>query len=180
MKIFLCTLALMATSTLAQAFELTSTDLKDGDQLKVDQVGKGDNCAGGNMSPALAWANPPTGTKSFAITLFDPDARNGQGFWHWGVFDIPASVTGLPTNAGRADGATMAKGAVQGKSGAGTPGFIGACPPAGPAHHYIFTVRALKVDKLGLDASATPDQVAAKADAVSLGEAKLTGLHAKP
>lgn len=173
-------ITILATSGSASAFDLTSPDLGNGQELKADQVGKGADCSGGNLSPALVWANPPAGTKSFVVTLFDPDANNGKGFWHWGAFDIPAEVTSLEAGAGSADGKLMPANAVQGKSGSGVQGFIGACPPAGPAHHYIFTVKALKIAKLGLNSTATAEEISAKADQEKLGEATLNGLHAKP
>ena len=97
------------------------------------------------MSPALAWKDPPAGTKSFALTLYDPDAPSGSGWWHWQVWNIPADATGF------AEGRLPA-GVVQSKGDVGRTGYLGPCPPPGSGvHHYIFTIYALRVDKLDVD-----------------------------
>lgn len=156
----------------AQNFTLRSTDL--GGQADMRQVYNGFGCKGGNVSPQLTWTDAPEGTKSFAITLYDPDAPTGSGWWHWLVFDLPASVHALPSGAGEADGALLPAGARQGTTDFGTPGYGGPCPPVGQGpHRYILTVHALNVASLGLGAKATPAQVAYVINQNSLARASL-------
>jgi hypothetical protein len=139
----------------AQAFTLKSTDLVG--QLTEIQVYSGFGCHGKNISPALQWVNVPADTKSFAVTVYDPDAPTGSGWWHWVIFNIPATVHELKTNAGQVDKHLAPPGSVQSVTDFGKPGFGGACPPPGDKpHRYIFTVYALNVPKLDLDEKATP------------------------
>jgi Raf kinase inhibitor-like YbhB/YbcL family protein len=110
---------------------------------------------GENQSPAFHWANAPSETRSFAITLHDPDAQTGSGFWHWVACGIPAHVTSLPANAGSSDGSLAPTEIVQFVNDYGMSGFGGACPPPGERHRYVFTLHALSVESLGVDASVT-------------------------
>ncbi|HEX8660715.1 MAG TPA: YbhB/YbcL family Raf kinase inhibitor-like protein, partial [Brevundimonas sp.] len=120
------------------AFTLTSTGFADGGALPDAQV-----YAKGNRSPQLSWSGAPEGTKSFAVTCYDPDAPTGSGFWHWTVANIPADVTELT------EGGPVPAGAVEGRTDFGEPGFGGAAPPQGHGpHRYIFTVFAVDVDSL--------------------------------
>lgn len=177
MRSTFCTiLAVLSFAGRAHAFDLQSSDVSEGGTLKPDQVANVFGCNGGNISPALSWSDPPPGTKSFAVSLYDPDAPTGSGFWHWSAFDIPATVTSLPRGAASAGG-TMPPGTIQSKGDAGITGYTGACPPPGPAHHYVFTVKALKVEKLGLDASASGALIGFVTNGNKLGEAKITALY---
>ncbi len=145
----------LSTTLIAQNFTLTSTNLQG--QLTNAQVFAGFGCAGENISPQLAWSNAPEGTKSFAITMFDPDAPTGSGFWHWVMFNIPASTNELKTNAGNLESGLAPEGSIQSITSMGQPGFGGACPPEGDKPHaYIFTVYALGAEKIELDNNAQP------------------------
>lgn len=139
-------LAACAFATGAKAFELSSPDIHDGITLSAAQVYSGFGCSGGNQSPELHWQNPPAGTQSFALTVYDPDAPTGSGWWHWTVFDIPVSSNQLPRGA---NAKNLPTGSQQGRNDYGSQSFGGACPPAGsPPHHYVFTLHALKVPTL--------------------------------
>lgn len=125
-------------------FSLTSTDLRAHRPIPAEFWG----CDGPGVSPQLSWHGAPAATKSYAITMFDPDAPTGSGFWHWLAWDLPGNVTSLPTAA------TLPMGAVNGTNDGGTLGYTGPCPPPGDGtHHYHITVVALDVPTLGLPAS---------------------------
>ena len=135
----------------SSTFRLTSADVKP--TFSQPQVYNGFGCSGGNVSPQISWTGAPSGTKSFALTLFDPDAPTGSGWWHWVVVNIPASATELSTGAS-GNASKMPPGAIETRTDFGKPGYGGPCPPPGKPHRYVFTLYALKVDKLDLDAQA--------------------------
>lgn len=175
MRFFRTRLVLAAAMTIAaftpaQAFELKSADIANNGKLKATQVNKGFGCDGGNLSPQLQWSGVPKGTKSFAVTVFDPDAPTGSGWWHWVVYDIPASVAQLKAGAA----AKLPEGAKHGPNDFSQPTFAGACPPQGSKHRYITTIYALKVDKLDLPADASPAMIGFMVNANKLGSAKIT------
>ncbi len=170
--------ALLAGNALA--FDLTSPDpeVKNGKPMTKAQEYKGFGCNGDNLSPALEWKNPPAGTRSFAVTVYDPDAPTGSGWWHWIVYDIPAAATGLPGGAGLKE--ALPAGAKQGRNDYGEHAFGGACPPAGDRpHHYIFTVYALKVDKLKVPDDASAALLGFNILGNRLGLAKLTTTYSR-
>jgi Raf kinase inhibitor-like YbhB/YbcL family protein len=136
-------------------FTLTSKSL--GGQATINEEFNGFGCVGKNQSPQLSWTNAPKGTKSFAVTMYDPDAPTGSGWWHWVVFDIPKNTNELVSNAGNVALNLMPKGAIQSITDYGANGYGGPCPPEGHGlHKYIITVYALKTDKLGLAANTNP------------------------
>ena len=140
---------LSASAALAQGMKLTSAEVADGSTIKDAQVANVFGCKGGNISPSLSWSGAPSSTKSFAITVYDPDAPTGSGFWHWVVFNIPPSTTSIPLDAGNVKKKLMPKGAIQSRTDFGTDGYGGPCPPQGDKpHHYIFTVYSVDEDKL--------------------------------
>jgi Raf kinase inhibitor-like YbhB/YbcL family protein len=144
------------------AVEVRSDDIADGERLPdlhvYDQMGM----TGKNVSPQIAWSGEPQGTKSFAVTCYDPDAPTGSGFWHWVLFDIPADVHELPRGAGSGDFAGLPIGAIHARNDYGSKDFGGSAPPQGdPPHRYVFTVHALGVPTLGLDTDASPAVVGA-------------------
>jgi Raf kinase inhibitor-like YbhB/YbcL family protein len=139
------------------SFTVTSTDLTDGAQLGQPQLSGIMDAGGEDVSPQLEWSGFPEGTKSFAVTCYDPDAPTGSGFWHWAVADIPVSVTSLPTDAGDEKGSGIPEGAVTLANDAGLARYLGSAPPPGHGvHNYWFVVHAVDVESLGLPDGATP------------------------
>ena len=153
--LFLTLVGLLAVHNAdADGFTLVSPQINNKGRVAAEQVLNGFGCQGGNVSPALQWKDAPHDAKSFAVTVYDPDAPTGSGWWHWVVFNIPAHVSGLEKNAGSLAGLAPA-GSIQGRTDFGKPGYGGPCPPAGDKRHrYQFTVYALKTDKLPLDENA--------------------------
>ena len=149
-------IGLAAAQTIyAAGFEVSSPQLKAGSRVSDEQVFNSFGCQGGNVSPALQWSGVPKGTKSFAVTVYDPDAPTGSGWWHWVVFDIPADATSLTKNAGDPAANLVPAGSIQSRTDFGKSGYGGPCPPVGDKpHRYEFTVYALKTDKLPLDENA--------------------------
>lgn len=138
-------------------FELTSQDLVDGGQLPRAQVSAYFGLDGQDLSPQLAWSGAPEGTRSFAVTVMDPDAPRAGSFCHWAVVNIPAAIEGLPEGAGGApDGmgpsdsdAGLPNGSLELLNDAGFTGFVGAGPPRGSGpHRYVVTVHALSVERV--------------------------------
>lgn len=161
-----------------EKFLLMSPTIKPNAILPVDQVFNGFGCTGKNISPALRWRGVPSGTKSFAVTVYDPDAPTGSGWWHWVVYNIPPDVRELAEGAGEAGGKFLPPGAVQGRTDFGTAGFGGACPPQGDKpHRYIFTVFALKVEKLDLPPDASAALVGFMLNANKLAMASFTAKY---
>ena len=141
--------ALSMPAAFAQSMTVTSAEISDGSIAKNEQVANIFGCKGDNISPSLTWSGAPSDTKSFAITLFDPDAPTGSGFWHWVAFNIPASTTAIPKNAGNVKKKLMPKGTVQIRNDYGFDGYGGPCPPPGDKpHHYTLTVYAVDLDKI--------------------------------
>jgi Raf kinase inhibitor-like YbhB/YbcL family protein len=160
-------------------FTLMSPDIAEGARIAEAQVFDGFGCKGSNISPALSWRNPPAGTKSFALLVHDPDAPTGSGWWHWIVYNIPASVSSLPKGAGDPTRKLMPAGVVQGRTDFGTPGYGGPCPPPGKPHRYYFMLYALKVATLDVPADATAALIGFNVNAHSLGKAQLMGLYGR-
>jgi Raf kinase inhibitor-like YbhB/YbcL family protein len=163
------------------AFKVLSNSFKDGDYLAGNHILSADfgfGCAGGNQSPHLAWSDAPTGTKSFAITCYDPDAPTGSGFWHWLVVNIPANVTELPLDAGNPQSPILPAGALQTRTDFGKPGYGGPCPPAGDhPHRYFFTVFAVGTDRLQATADTSAAVIGFQLNFNTLAKAAIVGLY---
>jgi len=143
-------------STFAEPLTLSSKDIAQGEFMSKAQEFNGFGCGGSDYSPHLKWSNIPEGTKSFAITAYDPDAPTGSGWWHWQAVNIPVNVTELASDAGSTKQDKMPAGTMQIQSDFGSRGFGGACPPKGHGvHHYRFTIHALSVEKLDLPENAS-------------------------
>ena len=169
-----------AQSQTAGSFALSSKEVAAGKPFPLEQVFGGMGCTGKNISPSLAWRGAPAAARSFAVTVYDPDAPTGSGWWHWVVYNIPGNVSGLIAGAGDPAKKLLAPGAMQGNTDFGTPGYGGPCPPAGDKpHHYIFTVYALKVDKLDVPAGATAAYVGFNIHANTIGKATFTALYGR-
>lgn len=167
-------LLLLSFGSLAHpaGFTLTTTSFDPKKPLPNKHVFNGFGCSGENVSPALEWTGAPKGTKSFAITVYDPDAPTGSGWWHWTLVNIPAGITKL--DEGISNNKNLPQGAIEGRTDFGKQGYGGACPPPGKPHRYIFTVHALKVDKLEVDGEASGAMVGFNLGANTLGKASFT------
>jgi Raf kinase inhibitor-like YbhB/YbcL family protein len=160
-------------------FQLQSPIIAPGSTLSNNEAYSGFGCKGKNISPPLRWNGAPLATKSFALTVYDPDARKGSGWWHWLVYDIPASVTELAQGAGSPGGKLPAQ-AAQARTDFGSSGYGGPCPPPGDApHHYVFTVYALKVGKLDIPAGSGAAKIGSLIEANKLASATFTAFYGR-
>ncbi len=160
--------------------KLSSNSFRDGDYLAAEHILSSDygfGCAGGNRSPHLKWEGAPPGTKSFAVTCFDPDAPTGSGFWHWVVVNIPANVTELKLDAGNPGAGLLPEGALHVRTDFGKPGYGGPCPPQGDhPHRYLFTVFAVNAERLPVTADTSAAVVGFNLHFATLAKATLLGL----
>ncbi len=157
---------------------VTSSVFRDGATIPASAVFDGMGCTGQNQSPDLSWSNAPAGTKSFAVTMYDPDAPTTVGFVHWVLFDIPAERTSLEAGAGGQKHAGV--GATHGFTDFGVSRYGGPCPPPGdPPHHYHLTVYALDVDKLGVDDTTTYAKFRFMTRGHVLAQGELVGLYGR-
>ena len=182
MKSTLLAATLIGAASLTQAagFQLTSPQIKAGGTISQSFEFNGFGCSGENKSPALKWSGAPKGTRSFAVTVYDPDAPSGSGWWHWMVINIPADVNELASDAGAVGGANLPRGAIQARIDYGVAGWGGVCPPQGDKpHRYIFTVHALKVDKLDVPADATAALTGFMINGNALGKASFTARYGR-
>jgi Raf kinase inhibitor-like YbhB/YbcL family protein len=162
------------------SFSLSSPDIPADGTIDSKFEFDGFGCSGENKSPALKWSGAPAGTKSFALTVYDPDAPSGSGWWHWFIVDIPADVTELKANAGAVGSANLPKGASHVRIDYGVAGWGGVCPPEGdPPHRYVFTVHALGVDKLPIPPDATAALAGFMVNGNSLGKASFTAKYGR-
>jgi Raf kinase inhibitor-like YbhB/YbcL family protein len=180
--IILTTSALAAEEAapgLKGGFTLTSPDIAAGKKIGTAQVFNSFGCSGQNISPALSWSHAPKDTQSFALLVHDPDAPTGSGWWHWLVYNIPASVNSLPAGAGDPQKKMLPGGALQGRSDFGTAAYGGPCPPPGKPHHYHFRLYALKVPKLDVPADASAAFLSYNVHANQLGTTEIMAIYSR-
>lgn len=161
----------------AAGFKLTVEGLDKGNKIGAKNVFNSFGCSGENVSPALAWTGAPADTKAFAVTVYDPDAPTGSGWWHWVVYNIPADTTSLPEGAG-SSGGKLPAGAQQGRTDYGKPGYGGPCPPPGKPHRYVFKVFALKAP-IEVPADASAAMVGFNLNGNKLAEASVTAKYGR-
>lgn len=163
-------------------FNLSSPDLPPGKPVTDILVGHDFGCSGPGQSPELTWAGEPTGTKSFAITMFDSYRPPASGWWHWLVYNLPATTHNLPRNAGTLDGKALPAGTKQGLPDAEAPQarYYGPCPDIGDKpHHYIITIYALSVDHLEMPATSTGAQTDYYISQKVLGKASIDRTYSR-
>ena len=162
----------------AASFSLTSSDLREGEKLAMPQVSGVFGAGGQDKSPQLSWSGFPSGTKSFVVTMYDPEAPTVGGFWHWAVVNIPGNVTKLPAGAGDESGPGLPPGAFQLPNDVSTARYVGAGPPPGTGRHrYIFAVFALDAERIEIDRAATPAWLMYTVWNITLGRAFLEGWY---
>jgi Raf kinase inhibitor-like YbhB/YbcL family protein len=175
----LATMGAWQTAQAADPFMLRSSAFEDNGKLAVKNAGnnkQNPNCVGENVSPPLNWSNPPAGTVSYALLMFDPEGRGGQGVSHWVAYGIPVAVTGF-------DEGEVSKASdkyVGGKSLMGLPSYFGPCTPAGDWHHYTFTLIATDLDPKALAPGLSRDELFKALDGHAKGAAGLIGRFTKP
>jgi Raf kinase inhibitor-like YbhB/YbcL family protein len=154
-------------------FVLSSPDTRLGSKVPEIYTANLYGCIGGNISPPLEWTGAPAGTKSFVVTLFDPDEHSDpSGWWHWIVYDLPASVDKLPKGVGAEHSSVLPTGAKLGRTDVGNDAYLGPCPDKGdPPHRYTFTIYALSVEKLDVPADSSGAMVVSTANDHLLGKA---------
>lgn len=173
-------LIMLPASGFAADFRVTSPTIKEEGVIGNEHVYNGFGCSGHNVSPELRWEQAPKDAKSFAVTVYDPDAPTGSGWWHWVIFNLPPSVTSLPAGGGKSDGSSAPQGSVQSMTDFGQQGYGGPCPPQGDKpHRYIFTVYALKVDQLPLKKEASGAMVGFYLNQNALEKASLTATYGR-
>jgi Raf kinase inhibitor-like YbhB/YbcL family protein len=161
------------------AFTLTSPSFKDGERLAVKNAGNNKsnpNCVGENVSPALSWSNPPEGTKSFALLMFDPEGRPPGGVSHWVAYGIPASVTGFAEG----EVSKPSDKYVGGTSLMKLSTYFGPCTPPGAPHHYTLTLMATDLEPTALAPGLTRDEVIKALDGHVKVATGLIGTFSKP
>lgn len=169
---------ILASTAQADSFQLSSPDLGEPPTMQETFVFNGFGCQGQNLSPALDWTAPPAGTKSFAVTVYDPDAPTGSGWWHWVAFNLPGDARHLPTGASSQH--EMPEGTVESRTDFGAPGYGGPCPPEGHGdHHYQFRIFALDVDHLELSKESPAALVGYMLNQHALGVAELETTYSR-
>ncbi|WP_233998970.1 YbhB/YbcL family Raf kinase inhibitor-like protein [Microbulbifer pacificus] len=172
-------MALPAGLANAEVFTLASGSVGEGDRISPARLYKGSACSGENVSPELHWRGAPEGTRSFALTMIEPDVLSGNSRWHWVLFNIPSDLTSLPEGAGDPKSGLIPE-AIQSRTDYRGHGYTGACPPEGrDDQQYQFRIFALKVDMLPLDESSPAAKVLEQIEANTLAEAQLDVIYGR-
>ncbi len=159
--------------------QFSSSDIAENSTIGAEFLFNGAGCTGANVSPALSWSGAPTETRSFAITVYDPDAPSGSGWWHWMVYDIPANVASLSKGAGNIGG-VLPNNAKQGMTDYGVKQWGGPCPPEGDKpHRYVFTIFALPFESLDVPDNATSALIGFNLNASALVTASFTAMYGR-
>lgn len=167
-------------TTTTATFTLTSPDIASGASIAPVFEFDGFGCSGQNRSPVLQWQGAPAGTRSFAVTVYDPDAPSGSGWWHWFVVDVPADTTQLAADAGAQGGAGLPAPARHIRNDYGAYAWGGMCPPPGDKpHRYVFTVYALGVEKLEIPDDASAALAGFMVHANTLAQATFTATYGR-
>ena len=162
-------------------FTLTSPEFREGDTLPQWARSGIAGAGGEDRSPTLHWEGAPAGTKSFALTVYDPDAPTGSGWWHWATYNIPAELSSLPQDAGNPDAGLLPDAVVTLPNELRLERFLGAAPPAGNGEHrYVFTLSALDISELAIPVGSTPAILGFSILDHIIGRAQLTGLSQTP
>jgi Raf kinase inhibitor-like YbhB/YbcL family protein len=170
----------VALAKKVKPMSVESTSWKDGQTITEQYVFNGFGCSGQNISPQVSWKNLPRNTRSVAVTIYDPDAPTGSGWWHWLTYNIPMKVKSLPEGEGKQGTATLSNTGVQNLTDFGVVGYGGPCPPAGhPVHHYVLTVHAIDVEKLDIPANASGAMAGFFINQHTISKASLTGLYSR-
>lgn len=163
--------SLLVATSMIMAGNFTLTSATIGGQLTKSEEFNGFGCSGSNLSPELVWSDAPKGTKSFALTVYDPDAPTGSGWWHWQVVNIPKNINKI-------DAGTVPKGALEIINDYGKVGFGGPCPPEGDkAHRYIFTIHALDVETLEVESKTNAPIVGYNINAHTIEKASIISYY---
>jgi Raf kinase inhibitor-like YbhB/YbcL family protein len=168
-------LAFVAPTAFAEGggFRLMSSEWHDGGSVPKENTFNGSGCGGANISPEFHWSGAPSGTKSFAITIFDLDAPTDGGWWHWVIFNIRGTILELPAGAGNKETGGLPPASVQCRNDYGELGYGGPCPPPGSPHRYLVKVYALNAEKLPFGSETPPGKMAKQIETHSIGVAKL-------
>ncbi|MGZ3696525.1 MAG: YbhB/YbcL family Raf kinase inhibitor-like protein [Bdellovibrionota bacterium] len=171
--IWLLSLTALFSGATSFAFDLKSADLKSGGTIPDEFIYQGMGCNGKNQSPEIHWSGAPKDAKSFAVTVYDPAAPTGSGWWHWIVVNISAKTSALPKGWKAGDGATEIT------NDFGNAKYDGPCPPPGKPHPYTFTVYALKTEKLDVPAGATNAYVRFMINSQTIKKASFTSNYGR-
>lgn len=177
--VVLATLSFTASAKPEASFRLWSPTITAGSSIPEKNVYNSFGCSGANVSPELRWEGVPAGTKALGLTMYDPDAPTGSGWWHWIVYNLPPDTAKLPAGAGDPKAPKLPAGAAQGKTDFAVPGYGGPCPPKGDkAHRYVFTLFALK-DKVEASADTMPAAIGYQLHAKAIGRATFTASYGR-